>query len=456
MSLSGAFVRYIGNPLWLAYKGESSILQWQRRLTPLLAADPEILKKTRKQALTALLLHARDTTQHYGELFQRLGFDPADVKSCRELSNLPLLAKEELNRDMDSFLSRSFARTDLIRSSTGGSSGVSLTFYRDRGVQAVRRAQDRIFNARLGVYPGVRRAWVWGSPLDVVYTESWKARVSNFLTERAIYFYAFDATTANMDAFLKKLHHYRPAVVFAYPNMLAFLARRAEETGMAGFGIPKAITTAEPLYDWQRQLYRDIFGAETFERYGSREIGTVASECEQHGGMHIFEPTYCLEVIDEQGNAVPNGTMGELVVTDLFNYAMPLIRYRTGDMVTVDDSLCGCGCTWRRIVAIGGRAVDMIIRPDGAKVEGLVIVNSLHIAGMRAKVQAVQTAPTAITIRHLETDSIPEDVRLKFKNRVSELMGAEINVTYEPVSQLRYDPSGKYRYVICECSQDAK
>jgi phenylacetate-CoA ligase len=453
--LTEAFVKYVGHPVWLAYKRELGIVYWYWKSKPLWTADQDRLQRMRKSRLTELLKHAGSTTKHYSELFAQLGFDPRSLRSEDDIRQFPFLTKEQLNADMDGFLSNAYRRDQLIRSSTGGSSGVSLTFYRDRRVQSIRRAQDCVFNGKLGIYPGMRRAWVWGSRLDVVSLRSWKARVSNFLTERAIYFYAFDATLANMDAFLAELHRYHPVVVFAYPNMLATLAQRAKETGIPIPPISKVIVTAEPLYDWQRQLNREVFGAETFERYGSREIGTLASECREHRGMHLFEPNYCLEVIDDNGNGVPKGTMGELVVTDLFNYAMPLVRYRTGDMVVLDDAPCGCGCTWRRIVSIGGRVVDMIIRPDGAKVEGLVIVNSLHTSGMRAKVQVVQTSPSELMVRYLGTDSIPDSVRDGFKKRVSELMGAEINVNYEPVSQLRYDPSGKYRYVICECRQDA-
>jgi phenylacetate-CoA ligase len=456
MTFSEAFVRYFGHRLWLAYKGNATILKWQSYFAQYQSIAPDKLELLRLKSLVAMLKHAANTTSHYRDLFNNSGFDPAGVAACADIKKLPFLTKEQLNADMDSFLSNAFPKTKLICSSTGGSSGLSLTFYRDRRVQAIRRSQDYLFNAQLGIYPGSKRAWVWGSPLDVVAVRSLKARVANFLTERAIYHYAFQAAPEQMDRFLSDLNRHRPRAIFAYPNMLAVLAQRAQASGLSLPRIENVIVTAEPLYDWQRQLFHDVFGAETSERYGSREIGTVASEYRCHNGMHIFEPTYYLEVIDERGNDVPNGQMGELVVTDLYNYAMPLIRYRTGDMVTIADAPCTCGCTWRRIVAIGGRAVDMLIRADGSRVEGLIVTNALHISKMRARVQVVQKAPTSFTVRHLDGESIPDDVRAAFRNRLSELIGAPVEITYEPVAQLQYEKSGKYRYVICECDRDAK
>jgi phenylacetate-coenzyme A ligase PaaK-like adenylate-forming protein len=121
-------------------------------------------------------------------------------------------------------------------------------------------------------------------------------------------------------------------------------------------------------------------------------------------------------------------------------------------MVVLDDGDCGCGCSWRRIIGIGGRIVDMIVRTDGSKVEGLVVVNSLHVSGVRVKVQVVQTTPTSMIVRYLTSDRISEPIRDAFSKRIREALGGAVTVTYEPVEQLRYDPSGKYRYVICECS----
>jgi len=451
LSLSEVFVRYIGNRVWLVYKGEYGILRWYRRFEPFWRADKDTLANTRLRSLKAILTHADDTTTHYSQLFRQLSFDPRGVTSCEDLRELPFLTKEELNRDIDIFLSNAYMKADLVCSSTGGSSGLPLTFYRDRRVQVVRRAQDYLFNARIGVFPGQRRAWVWGARMDASNMRSLKARISSFLTERAIYFYAYDTPPEKMDEFLKRLQQHRPQVIFAYPNMLAALAQRARETNLVVQPIPKAIVTAEPLYDWQRELIRQVFSAETFERYGSREIGTVASECDQHCGMHMFELSYCFEVVDGAGNNIRNGQMGELVVTDLFNYAMPIVRYRTGDMVVVDDGYCSCGCTWRRIVGIGGRIVDMITRPDGSRVEGLVIINALRTSGFRLRVQVVQTTPTSLIVRHLTSDRIPEPARDAFAKRIREALGGAVTVTYEPVEQLRYDPSGKYRYVTSEC-----
>ena len=151
---------------------------------------------------------------------------------------------------------------------------------------------------------------------------------------------------------------------------------------------------------------RKYFGAATYERYGAREMGTLASEVNCHSGLHIFEPSYVIEVVDQHGQAVAPGEMGELVVTDLCNRAMPLIRYRIGDMVALDESLCGCGCTWRRISKVGGRILDLVTRSDGSKVAGQIILDIVRDVKLKCRIQVTQTAVNTFIIRHLETDTI--------------------------------------------------
>lgn len=454
MSLAEFFVRHLGYRIWLTYRGETAILKYYRQFSPLWRADREKLEALKMESLRAILIHAAQTTEYYKSCFGRLGFDPRSVKRASDIAALPFLTKEDLNRKMNEVLSSSFKRAELVQSSTGGSSGVPLTFYRDRRATAMRRAQDHLFNAMIRVHAGAKRAWVWGSPLDVVKMRKLRTRIANFLTERAIHFYSFDTTPATIESFLQQLNRHRPEVIFAYPNMLAAIAEHARNESIRVEQVGKVIVTAEPLWEWQRLLFKEVFGAETFERYGSREFGTFASEGYDHEGMHIFEPGYCCEVIDSDGEPVAEGEMGELVITDFFNYAMPLIRYRTGDMVRIEDRLCSCGCSWRRIVAIGGRIADMLLRPDGSRVAGLVIVNALHTTGVRTRVQVVQTSVDALTVKHLISATVPVDIKNRLQRRLDEVFGAPVNITYLPVEELTYDKSGKYRYVTSECSKD--
>jgi len=145
--------------------------------------------------------------------------------------------------------------------------------------------------------------------------------------------------------------------------------------------------------------------------------------------------------------------MGELIITDLCNRAMPLIRYRIGDMVTLDDSMCGCGCTWRRISKVGGRILDLVTRPDGSRVAGQVMLDVVRDIELKCRIQVTQTAINTFVVRHLETDAINSDLRKKLLESFKNYLGAEVKVEYVQVKELTYDKSGKYRWFINELSR---
>jgi phenylacetate-CoA ligase len=451
LSLSEQFVRYVGNRLWLLYKGDLPIYKFRKQFAALWKADRETLDHARLEALRTLLDHAQRTSGYYRSIFAESRFEPDGVKSLTDVKTLPFLTKADMNRDMDSILSNAYPRDRITKSSTGGSSGQPLTFYRDHRVTRVRRSQDLFFNSLLGVYPGMRRAWVWGSEQDAFSMRSVRARIMNFLTERAIYFTSFDATSRSMKEFLFALNRHRPAAIFAYPNMLTALAEFARRESIKVAPVPIVVTTAEPLYDFQRGLLRDVFTATVYERYGSREFGTAAAQIEPDGGLCLFEPCYYFEVIDAEGNPAPDGEMGELVVTDLWNYAMPLIRYRTGDMVKMEAG-GSPESGWRRLAHIGGRVVDLLVRPDGSRIAGQAMIMILRQAGVRSKVQVVQNAPDHLTVKHLSGGEVADDVKTELQRKADDLFRASMTIDYLGLEKLEYDKSGKYRYVTSECS----
>ena len=104
------------------------------------------------------------------------------------------------------------------------------------------------------------------------------------------------------------------------------------------------MTSAGTLHPLMREKIETAFQCKVFNRYGSREVGDIASECEAHAGLHVFPSGNYIEIVDDQGHPVPNGEEGNILVTNLYNYAMPLIRYYIGDRGVLSRSdRCACG-----------------------------------------------------------------------------------------------------------------
>ena len=146
-----------------------------------------------------------------------------------------------------------------------------------------------------------------------------------------------------MPQYLRRLNSYRPDVIVAYAHSLYTFARSLEERGLRPFSPKSIIVGAEKLYPFQRELIEKVFEAPVFETYCSREFMLMSSECDRHEGMHLTAENLLVEVLDNDGRPTPEGEQGNVVVTDLYNYGMPFVRYANGDRAVAGRGACSCG-----------------------------------------------------------------------------------------------------------------
>src|SRR5690606_25431630 len=130
------------------------------------------------------------------------------------------------------------------------------------------------------------------------------------------------------------------------------------------------IVGAEKLYPFQRKLIEEAFAAPVFETYGSREFMLIAAECDRHEGLHLTSEHLLVEILDEDGRPTPAGEAGNVVITDLYNFGMPFIRYANGDRAIAGWSKCSCGRGLPLLRQVTGRRLDVLHSPDGRRIPG--------------------------------------------------------------------------------------
>jgi phenylacetate-CoA ligase len=250
-----------------------------------------------------------------------------------------------------------------------------------------------------------------------------------------------------MRQFATALLRYRPAVLQAYSNTLGLFARFVEDEGIVGIRPRGIVCSAEVLTDENRALIERVFRCRVFNRYGCREFAVIGSECNQHNGLHVNDENLLVEVL--VGGIPREDEEGEIVVTDLRNLAMPMIRYRIGDMGVMTRTRCSCGRGLRLMKLVGGRTTDFLTSTAGRKVSGIVIATYVitNLGGIR-QIQFVQEEPRRVVARLVKgldfgSATIPELVR-----RVREYLGGDMQVDVEYVDSVPLTPSGKYRFSI--------
>src|SRR4029077_12302961 len=155
-----------------------------------------------------------------------------------------------------------------------------------------------------------------------------------------------------------------------YTNPLYEFARYIQREGLSTVSPRSIIVGAEKLYPFQRSLIEEVFRAPVFETYGSREFMLIGAECDRHAGLHLSMENLLVEILDDDGSPTPAGQEGNVVITDLFNYGMPFVRYVNGDRAVAGFDLCPCGRGLPLLKKVVGRQLDVLETLDGRKVPG--------------------------------------------------------------------------------------
>jgi phenylacetate-CoA ligase len=206
------------------------------------------------------------------------------------------------------------------------------------------------------------------------------------------------------------------------------------------------ICTAEPLHDWQRATIHKALGCIAFQHYGTRDFGLVAAECERHSGMHVNPGSVIIEQLPV--NSGENEGLRELVVTDLLNYGMPMIRYRINDCTIAGPEMCDCGRTYPLIQPIIGRTLDNFFLADGSVVPGILLLRVVkQLPGLK-QAQVIQDAFDRFEVKYVRTDLFSPDQLNTVAEKLKSFCGRDIVVIFSEVNEVPREKSGKTRFCI--------
>jgi phenylacetate-CoA ligase len=410
------------------------------------------LRLLQLRKLQRLLAHAWRNCPFYRERLDDAGLRPDEVHSLEAFSRLPLLSRDEVIRHRDAMVWRNVPG-GLIRSNTGGSTGRPLVFYVDRRRQAAFKAARIRAHRWSGVQPGDHELYIWGAPAELDRQDRLKAvrdRVTN-----EVLLNAFHMSPERMDDYLERIETFRPSCIFGYPSSLALLCEHACRKGreIRTPRLKAVMVTGELLYEHQRAAIEDYFRVPVANGYGSRDGGFIAHECPE-GSMHTTDEYAIVELVDRDGRAVGPGAVGEIVVTDLEAFGMPLIRYRTGDLARrplVDAQwCCPCGRALGVIEVNQGRQTDLLIMPDGTIKHALSLIYVVRDIDSIGQFKIVQQRDLSVDVSVVADAGgrlSPRD-RQRILQGLSSHLGESVECRLREVAAIDPESSGKHRYVV--------
>jgi len=405
------------------------------------------------ERLRDVLAAAREHTPYWREVMNERDIRPADIRSLDDLRKMPLLTKDTLRARRDDMVWRDEGKR-LMMVRTSGSTNEALPFYTNSNREAQINAARMRGHEWIDVRRGEREMYFWGSPVElskqdrVKHVRDWL--INDGLTN------GFEIRAESVPEYFEYWKRWRPKCIFGYPCSFSLMAMMARSQGidlteLTRYGLKVISTTSELLTDVDRELITQAFGVPVYDSYGLREGGMVGHECE-HFTMHCMDEQVILETIDPN-TLEPTDGEGELVLTNIVSKVMPIIRYRTGDIVTLSNAPCQCGRTLSSIKISGGRAADFVVTSDGKWVAGYFIIYICRSVPGIVKFQLIQQDPGLITVQVVTDDEFPPDGCDRVRIGVEQRLASEDRITVEQVDDIKPAPSGKYRPVIGKVAQ---
>lgn len=370
------------------------------------------------------------------------------------LQLLPVVRKTDVRNAQREFLSNAFAPGELIETKTGGSTGTSLLLYFDRRCQELRNAAAMRSDGWAGWHPGMWVGGLWGTP---PVPRTLKERIRNRLHDRLIFLDTMNLSPATMQDFVARMAHVRARGLFGHAHSLFVFARYLKESGTAAPAVEAIIATSMMLLESERAVIEEVFGCPVTNRYGCEEVGLIASQCAEHKGMHVNWEHVIVEILRNDGTPAAPGEEGEIVLTDLVNRGMPLIRYAIEDVASWSAQACPCGRHSPVIERLVGRVADFLVRRDGSLVAGVSLVEkTLTAIPTLTQLQIVQREPARFTLNVVPGSGYDAPSRAQLESAIREVFGTDVSIEVALMDNLPQERNSKYRFAICQVAPAAR
>ena len=392
------------------------------------------IEKYQDEQLIKLIQHAGRHVPFYRKLFKEISFNIEKFRGREDMHKIPTLDKEIVRTCQKEFIADNAGKFGITWDSTSGSTGTPLHFILDDAVQANKIA-------------ALLRSYSWaGYKLGkkTFSLQSYYFQEHDFKFNRFYNILRFDSNKLKKESALKvikEINRLKPKFFMGFPFDILMLSSFAEDEGLEINSPQSIVTYGETLSQKKREFLEKAYNCKVFDFYSLHECAAMISECE-HGNLHLIEDFAYHETLEENG-------VRRLIGTNLYNYAMPLIRYETKDNISLSEKqeTCSCGRHFQIVKKIIGKQCDYIETPDG-RFLGSVMSHSIDNAKGVVCSQCLQNVLDQIDINIVVDETYNEDSRIALEKGLRKRLGNKIKLIFKIVPQLGKSRSGKTPFII--------
>jgi len=369
---------------------------------------------------------------YYNNLFTKSGFSPSEIRDFDDFAEIPISTKSMIRR---AYPDQAYARSSWLdmKVSTSGSTGEPFEAILDGRNHGWRLASRYLFDSWMGVAPGERWIHIFGH-------SRLTQRLRRRLLQGELQVAADLTSKERFSEITRLLVDYKPAGMSGVSSSLALLAKHMGDAGISfTHKLRGVFSCAEMLSDHQKQLISSTLSTNVYDRYGLRESAYIAQDCGYHRGLHINSLIVYAEIV-KGGRKTAPGEVGKLIITDLRNNAMPLIRYDTGDLASIEGE-CECGRGFPMLANLFGRENDYIATKFGL-LPALAVTSKFgnEFVQFIHDFQFITSQKGNMLIRLVPTDLWNQQAEAKVTRFLAGYL-EDFNV--ELVTEIKPEPSGK-------------
>ena len=433
------FVRY-GNT-YLKYAKFLEKSQWWSK---------ERLEEYQWRKLEDILKHAYENVPYYRKIFDERGIKPNDIKNFDDFKKLPFLTKEIVRDNFKYLIAKNYPKSKLLYVTTGGSTGTPLGLYYEKGVS---RAKELAFITVLWNRVGYKI----GDKLAVLRGNVVRSAKKNIFWEyepikNRLILSSYHMTDKNLPLYIEQIRKFKPKFLHVYPSVLTILAKFMKRNKIKPFSSIKAIlASSENIYPWQIKLFKEVFQCKVFFFYGLTEMVALAGICEKSYDYHIFPEYSYVELIGKDGNRVTEeGAIGEIVGTTFDNYAMPLIRYRTGDLAVYTKQTCKCGRNYPLLKNMEGRLQELVVTKNNSLVTLTALIFAQHFKAFEKikNMQLYQQEKGKIIVKIVKDREYTIKDEHEIKTKILKAVNGQLDIFFEYPNEIPKTKSGKHKFLI--------
>ena len=400
------------------------------------------LERFRLALLKEQIKYCYNNIPFYRRTMESKNLKPGDFRKLGDLGNLPIINKEVVRKDYSQFISKKFKMGICKKSFSSGTTGEPFRSYFDRKTWLRKRYLSKLRARRIcGMQFGQKVAIFESQSNEKLLKLNRKIRFNTPL-QRVRYFSTFE----NIDSILPAMRDFNPHNIYCAPSYAFELTRALEKEKIKLRNLQRVFTSSEYLEQTVRTYIEKILDVPVFDLYGSTEFKEVAWECEKHEGYHINEDQVIVEIIKE-GNPAQAEEIGEIVLTDLRNKAMPLIRFKIKDRGILLSQRCSCGLSFSLMKPVSGRTTEYIELPNGERISQFRLTTAVeHVPGL-LKYQIIQSASEQLLVKVILEPRYNADSMMQVERIIRDITLEYMAISVERCQNIYDDKLGKYKVV---------